>query len=659
MENRREIDGLRAVAVLPVMLFHADLPGFGGGYLGVDVFFVISGYLITGILLQAHAAGGISIWDFYERRARRILPALFLVMAFCTVIGWFWLYPRIYQSFSESLGLTALFMSNLYFMTDTGYFADQADVRPLLHTWSLAVEEQFYLAYPLILIAVLRWLPKRLVVVIGLLALTSLGFALWAQVDYPDQNFFFPLSRAWELLAGALAAMVAVARPRAAVATAGLLLVIVAMVVDGGTRPFPTIWAFVTVVGTMMILRHGTQADGLARRVLSSRMLVGIGLVSYGAYLWHQPLMAFARLRMIALPPHWMMGLLVVVALGLGALTWRFVENPVRRRQWTPLAGRRNLFLAAGLGTAAFFVIGLAGFVTNGFPGRVSPQVRLASEAQIYNPWRPRCERGRMDATPVHPLAACGTLAPARNVLLIGDSHAAALAGVAMTSLQGAGYGTYVTTMGGCAVVPGLRSLPLRAQDDCRDFTTAALDFAAGVPDATVILALRWAFYLQEARFDTEAAMAKPGFAGASLAPWGWRDPRQDPTRRARVLTQMVAQVTALAARQRVVLIYPIPEPDSNVSDQAARQGMFGTYPAAITTAQADFAAENADLIAAFDGIDSPSLIRIRPEMLFCGVVEAGRCDQLRGDVILFADTNHVTRDGAARIVAAILAALD
>ena len=205
MDHRRDIDGLRAVAVLPVILFHAGLPGLTGGWLGVDVFFVISGYLITGLLLEAHHAGGISLSGFYERRARRILPALFVMLAVTTLVALMWLPPQELADYGASLGLTGAFLSNLWFMTQTGYFANAADVHPLLHTWSLAVEEQFYLVFPLLLMGLLRWRVPLLPVLIGL-GVLSLGLAIWAIGPYPDQVFYFPLARAWELLIGAVQA---------------------------------------------------------------------------------------------------------------------------------------------------------------------------------------------------------------------------------------------------------------------------------------------------------------------------------------------------------------------------------------------------------------------------------------------------------------------
>ena len=207
MKYRREIDGLRAVAVLPVILFHGGFAGFEGGYLGVDVFFVLSGYLITSILYQEHAAGSFSILKFYERRARRILPALILVVLACIPFAWAWLVPRELAEFSRSVLSVVAFVSNVYFWTQSNYFATAAELKPLLHTWSLGIEEQFYVAYPLVIAAIWRmnrkWLPAILLVAV----VASLVLAQWVVGHRPSAAFFLLPTRAWELLAGGLVAV--------------------------------------------------------------------------------------------------------------------------------------------------------------------------------------------------------------------------------------------------------------------------------------------------------------------------------------------------------------------------------------------------------------------------------------------------------------------
>jgi len=660
MQYRRDIDGLRAVAVVPVILFHAGIAGFGGGFLGVDVFFVISGYLITGILLEDHhRRGGISILRFYERRARRILPALFVVLAASTAIGWFWLAPRAYANFFESLGLTAVFLSNLYFMTKTGYFADSASLQPLLHTWSLAVEEQFYLVYPLVLLLVLRIRPGAVRPVVAGLGVLSLGFALWARAAYPEQTFYFPLSRAWQLLAGALVALTP-APPRrhgAWAATLGLALIGLAMALAGGEQPFPGPWALATVIGTALILRHG-GAGGPAARLLASPALVGIGLISYSAYLWHQPLFALARARLLEEPSPGLILALAGLALGLGWLSWALVENPVRRRSFRPLATRRAVFGAAGVISLAFFGLGVAGYASGGFRGRVAPEVAAMSASTIDNPWRGKCDQGRQwGAAPHHPRAGCGTLLPQHNVVLIGDSHAAALAGTTMAALAQAGFGRYVATFGGCPAVPGLY-LPDKPKPlACDEFARAAFAYAAAVPDATVILALRWSLYVEGQRFDNGEGGVERGPAGGAerLDHLGSPGAPDDPARRQRVLDTMVAAITALADRQPVILVYPVPEAGWNVPDHAARLGMFARFPAKLTTSHQRYLARNQAVIAAFDAINHRNLYRVRPDRLLC---TAGRCLNTLGATAYYADSHHLAGPGAALVTAEIMRTL-
>ncbi len=292
MKYRPEIDGLRSVAVLPVILFHAGFSWMSGGYVGVDVFFVLSGYLITTILLSDIAAGRFSLRQFYERRARRILPALFLVMAACFPFAWVWMLQTQFLEFAESVAATTLFISNIFYWTETGYFAAAAEENPLLHTWSLAVEEQYYLLFPPIL-ALCMMAGRRvgLAVVAGMAA-SSLVVAFAAPVDQAAK-FFLTHMRIWELLAGALCAFVLQHRApwcNGPLAALGLAMIAVPVIVFDHATPFPH-FAVLPVAGTVLIILCAGHGSGIAR-LLSMRGFVGIGLISYSAYLWHAPLRA-------------------------------------------------------------------------------------------------------------------------------------------------------------------------------------------------------------------------------------------------------------------------------------------------------------------------------------------------------------------------------
>jgi hypothetical protein len=443
-----------------------------------------------------------------------------------------------------------------------------------------------------------------------------------------------------------------VAKP--ALAAAGLGLIVLSMALEGAgqTWAFPSPWAFGTVAGTALLLRHGA-AGGVATALLSSRVLVGIGLVSYGAYLWHQPLFVFARVRMMQEPSLPVMLGLSALAVGLGALTWALVETPVRRGTFRLLATRRAVFTAAGVISAGFFGLGLAGYTTNGFPGRVSAEVAHLSNITQYAPWPGSCfGQQAME----HPDPTCGTIKPQHNVMLIGDSHAVALSGETMAGLDAAGYGSYIAAFPGCPSLPGLYA-PADSNPGCEAFARAAIGFAATLPDATVVLAIRWVYYVDGTVFDNgEGGVERGKGGGAEL--WSRRDHPSaplDPDRAARVLQQMVLQIKDIASRQPLILVYPIPEAGWNVPDRLAQLRMFGGDPDRLTTSHARYIDRQGAVMAALDAIDSPNLFRVRPDRLLCDVSASGRCRNTVGAEPLYADDDHLARPGAALVAAEIL----
>ena len=369
MHYRREIDGLRALAVVPVILFHAHVTWLPGGFIGVDIFFVISGFLIASLLAEDLSTGRYSLASFYERRVRRIFPALTLVLVATLPPAFMLLLPSQIEDFSASLAAVVVFLSNFFFLSQVGYFSPDAELQPLLHTWSLAVEEQYYLLFPPLLALLWRRGPRLTYAVLGVLALASFLLALWGAAENPGRNFYFTGSRAWELLAVAIAALVF--RSKAIpgnnpLAVLGILAVIGAICLWGHDTPAPGPWMLAPVIGTALILLFA-QSGTRTARVLSHPGFVGIGLVSYSAYLWHQPLFAFARHYYVAEPPAAVMACLIVLTFGLAWGSWSLVEQPFRRRTAPLLPRRRNLFLVAGLVGSLLFIVGAAGKATGGF----------------------------------------------------------------------------------------------------------------------------------------------------------------------------------------------------------------------------------------------------------------------------------------------------
>ena len=358
MNYRREIDGLRALAVLPVILFHAGFDVFSGGFVGVDVFFVISGYLITTIILAKLEQGKFSIVNFYERRARRILPALFFVMLVCIPFAWVLLSPAELTSFSKSLIAVPLFVSNFFFWRDGGYFETAAELKPLLHTWSLAVEEQYYVLFPIFLMLFWKLGKRWILLTLSLVFCASLAIAQWAAYARPDVAFYLLPTRGWELLIGAFAAMYLSKANRKEFSKAatevggwlGVALILYAVFAYSKATPFPGLYALVPTLGTVLIILFATRQTSVGKFV-GNKVFVSIGLISYSAYLWHQPVLAYAR--------HWLLdinflvtSLLIGLVIFLSILSWKYVEIPFRTKSHF---GRKYIFIASFLG--AIFII--------------------------------------------------------------------------------------------------------------------------------------------------------------------------------------------------------------------------------------------------------------------------------------------------------------
>jgi len=403
VKYRKEIDGLRAVAVLPVIFFHAGIGLFSGGFVGVDVFFVISGYLITTIILTEKDAGTFTITGFYERRARRILPALFYVMFACTPFAWSWMTPSQLSNFAESFVSVSLFYSNIWFWADSGYFEIAAELKPLLHTWSLAIEEQYYLFFPIFILALWPFGKKLTVSLLILVSAISLFLAQWGSVNYPAATFYLLPTRVWELLLGSLTAFYLLYRhektntklpPLAgeALSFLGLIFIVYAIIAFNETTPFPSFYALLPTVGTALIILFGTSQT-FTGRILSNRLLVGIGLVSYSAYLWHHPLFAFARIRSISEPSSELMLALGFLTLPMAYLSWKYVEKPFRNRQ---AYDRKFVFASSLTGMAAVICVGILVILSNGFDNRLSSSQR-AAVAQVDKLYKERKVRVRSD----------------------------------------------------------------------------------------------------------------------------------------------------------------------------------------------------------------------------------------------------------------------
>ncbi len=429
-DYRPDIDGLRAVAVLAVLFFHAGYKLFSNGHLGVDVFFVISGFLITSIILRGVEAGRFSFVEFYTRRIRRIFPALIVILAFCFAAGWFELWTREFRQLGKHIFAAVGFASNFVLWKETGYFDARAETKPLLHLWSLGIEEQFYLVWPLLVWGTYR-LRRSVAPLIPVILLSSFALNVWWVTRSPGAAFFLPLPRFWELMVGSGLAYLALHRglpepgPRAELlSAAGLAAIGAAMLLLRRESAFPGWWALLPTVGAMLVIAAGPETR-LNKHVLGQPAVVFIGLISYPLYLWHWPILTFLRMSRLEPLPMGLRLAAVGASIGLAWLTYRFVELPIR-------TSRPRRVAPALCGTLAS--VGMVGFAlawSNGLPSRFPKTLRkLDSYAlmsdDVSREWRRhRC----MLETESTFADECVESTPATAPLAVlwGDSHAAAL----------------------------------------------------------------------------------------------------------------------------------------------------------------------------------------------------------------------------------------
>lgn len=478
MIYRREIDGLRALAVLPVILFHAGFKAFSGGFVGVDIFFVISGYLITSIILDENDRNHFTFKDFYLRRARRILPALFLVIAVCFPFAWLWYLPIDMKEFSQSVVATTTFLSNFFFWLRTGYFDTEAELKPLLHTWSLAVEEQYYLIFPVLFIWLISFQRKWAFWILSVLVISSLAYAQWLSTKNPSTNFFLFPSRLWELLIGALIALclfqqskpIGSSATRQIASSIGCILILSSVFLFSHDTPYPSLYTLLPTCGAALIILFADK-ENIVGKILSNRILVGLGMVSYSAYLWHQPLLAFARYKTLGELSDYVVIALLFATFGLAYLSWRFVENPFRKG--TRVSTSLFVFIFSALGIA-LVIVGVLGHRTNGFITRQNGHLpaEYFSQAQADRKFNYGVDNKLCISNAASLCQVTEYVANRKNILLLGDSHSSDFTNQFKTYAIDNKLNAWQMSMTGCAYLFS----QLSANTECQKAKSALLE---------------------------------------------------------------------------------------------------------------------------------------------------------------------------------------
>lgn len=451
LKYRPDIDGLRAVAVMMVLLHHLAPGRVTGGYIGVDVFFVISGYLITQIISREIQEGCFSFAGFYERRIRRLFPALITVLAFVLVAGWFVLLPSDYLATSRAAAGTVLFSANVIFWRDLGrgYFADDAKLNPLLHMWSLGVEEQFYLLFPVFLLLIHRYAKQWLVPALLAAFTLSLSLSIWLTPIKSVASYFLLPTRAWELLAGSLLAVVSIPQPqsrtwRELLSAAALVAIAIPAMLYSARTPFPGYAALLPVLGTVALIWLGSAQPTFVGSMLQLRPVVYIGLISYSLYLWHWPLIVFTKHLNGLDPIRPYILVLFLASLAIAAISHALIERPFRKRSKEGC----KPYLAVAMSAVLLLALSGGSIMSSGFPGRYPEAVvrdDLVRRASI--PWL-ECEQRLGEQ--LESLCIVGDKSVEPDLLLWGDSHMLSWAPGFDAALKSLGRAAYFAPNSSC-----------------------------------------------------------------------------------------------------------------------------------------------------------------------------------------------------------------
>lgn len=600
---RPDVDGLRAIAVLSVIVFHLSRSILPGGYLGVDIFFVLSGYLITSIIWREIAAGDFSIARFYDRRVRRIMPALLVVLFATTIASALLLLPIDLIGFARSVFATLGFVANVYFWRDTGYFDRVAEEKPLLHLWSLGVEEQFYVLFPLLVLLLARKAKAWASISIAGLCFGSLivnVFALKWGAFLPA--FYFLPSRAWELGAGALIALIPptvmlAPRTMAVYGYAGAALIILS-IATGGQFNLPFIpESLLIVIGTSLLIYSGSSEKHLLIRLLSWRGLVFVGLISYSLYLWHWPIIVLSKyylVRDLTIPE---MGCALAVMIIMATLSWRYIERPFR-------ASTVSLQTVRYVALAGVIVVAMAALTIiarAGFPERLNP---AAAQLNAAVGTHYRCAVS--DYLYFEQSHACLLELPSHDpedadIVLLGNSHALMYAPVFQNIIHDLSLNGLLVPATGC-----LPTYDFNVSSACIELANRNIDGVIKLKRArVVVLGTTW----------NELESSKIMVNGLD-----------------RTINRLI-----LAGKQ-VVLIGPIATPKWDVASITGRNLAFGRpTKRPLYASLQDFQSEYANVIAHFE--QRNDLVFVRPDLVQCS---NGRCDYVINGHSLFADDNHL-----------------
>lgn len=663
LKYRADIDGLRAIAILSVVIFHAFPALLTGGFVGVDIFFVISGFLISSIIFKGLQGNTFSFIDFYARRAKRIFPALIVVLAASYIFGWFALLPDEFKQLGKHIAAGTVFFQNFSLLGESGYFDTASELKPMMHLWSLAIEEQFYIIYPLMMWAAWRC-GFSLIGSITLLTLASFGLNVYRIEANPIGTFFSPQTRFWELLVGAILAYINVLRNGASfldrfsgasankdgahlsnfLSVSGIAFIVVAIIYLDSEKRFPGWWALLPVVGAGLLIQAGPDA-WINKHVLSNRVMVFFGLISYPLYLWHWPVLSFARIVESGAPSAIVQGSALLLCVILAMLTYRYVERPLR-------LGGQSSRKPALLWVALLCVgaVGLTTFMKDGLPFRVHE----FAEKNNQFAWGALSNEACRKAYPAFwPIDHCSlTRDGDPTILLVGDSHSDHINFGLSEAVSKTADNLLNLGVSGCTPFYDVGSHPRGVRDWCTTYINKALELALSSESIeTVVLASRGPMYItgngyKEGEDHVHHDRVLDYVGHAELSNYS-----------AVFEAGMRNTLTILAkAKKKVVFILDVPElgfsPKACVNIRPLRRNYKVMEPCAISRAEVDSRNKEYRSVVTKVLKDFPSVSLFDSQAKFC---DADWCWAMVGGKVMYRDDDHLSEQGSKYLAKTLL----
>ena len=641
MKYRAEIDGLRALAVIPVVLFHTGVEIFSGGFVGVDVFFVISGYLITTLLIEDIENKKFSIINFYERRARRILPAFFFMVFSCLIIGWFILTPYFYRDLFQTSFAISIFSSNVLLFIKSGYFDSVSQLKPFLHTWSLAVEEQYYILFPILLIMFWKLGKNATLFFLSVLFIISLLLSEWLLNYDSKANFYLLPSRAWELLAGSIAAFIAQKRSikkNNILALVGLSAIFFSIFLYDEKTPSPSFYTVIPVLGVVLLILFGSR-ETLVARFLGAKPLVWIGLLSYSIYLWHQPLLSFLRHSVLGEPSNFQYLFTNILIILVSYFSWKYIERPFRNKG---KFNRKFIFTGSIIILLIAGSLGLLGHKEMGYPSRLDPETQSISMGSFdKNPNQSSCFYLNKFDTLKDACLLGVKKGVTPSIALVGDSYGDHLAFSLDEALKLKGMTAYNFSFIGCFPVDFRQNSSQFSNNLCFEKITNFLNSNKNIE--TIIISYRWTGIIDTFGFGNKTSSKVAQNENLNQV-------------RANIVARKIENFVGFS--KKLILVYPVPEPGMDVPIYTVKRRMLGDKDFILQVPYELFEARYKAVYTAFNSIKA-NIKHIYPSNLYCEPNRSKKCKTVLNGQSLYWDHNHLSNYGASLLMPSITSFLN